>query len=104
MGLRDHSTDQMQKKDISMRYLQRQNCVSFTINGCALSKAGILPRSLCSGTVCSEAYMPGPVVCVQCDKAEEECTCEKYCTICQGQLSVRLGEVGFDFWPDRRGG
>src|SRR5258705_9390488 len=26
----------------------------------------------------------GPVVCMQCEKAEPFCTCEKYCGICKG--------------------
>ncbi len=25
----------------------------------------------------------GPVLCVQCDKPEYQCTCDKYCTICK---------------------
>ena len=46
--------------------------------------------------------MPAQVVCVQCDKSEEHCMCEKYCTICQGQLDVRLCMDGLYYCPDCR--
>ena len=46
--------------------------------------------------------MRAPVVCIQCDKTEEHCGCEKYCTICQGQLSVRLCMDGLYYCPDCR--
>ena len=42
------------------------------------------------------------VVCMQCDKSETYCTCEKYCTICQGQVSVRLCMDGLYYCPDCR--
>ena len=42
------------------------------------------------------------IVCVQCDKPEESCTCEKYCTICKGQTSVRLCADGLYYCPDCR--
>jgi hypothetical protein len=42
------------------------------------------------------------VVCVQCDKPEDQCTCEKYCTICQGQQRVRLCMDGLYYCPDCR--
>ena len=46
--------------------------------------------------------MPGPIVCSQCDKTEQECTCEKYCTICKGQDKVRLCADGLYYCPDCR--
>jgi hypothetical protein len=61
-----------------------------------------LPGSKSSGKVFPEAPMPAQVVCVQCDKSEEHCTCEKYCTICQGQLGVRLCMDGLYYCPDCR--
>jgi len=42
------------------------------------------------------------VKCSQCDKSEESCTCEKYCTICKGQNSVRLGIDGLYYCPECR--
>ena len=44
----------------------------------------------------------GPVVCVQCDKAEYQCSCEKYCTICKGMDTVRLCTNGLSYCPDCR--
>ncbi len=49
-----------------------------------------------------EAPMPGPVVCAMCDKTEERCACEKYCTICKGQHNVHLGADGLYYCPDCR--
>ncbi len=49
--------------------------------------------------------MAGPrqqIVCVQCDKTEEYCDCEKYCTICKGQHNVRLCADGLYYCPDCR--
>jgi hypothetical protein len=46
--------------------------------------------------------MPGPIVCSQCDKTEQDCSCEKYCTICKGQDKVRLCSDGLYYCPDCR--
>ncbi len=49
--------------------------------------------------------MPGEhpqIVCTQCDKTEEYCTCERYCTICKGQHKVRLCADGLYYCPDCR--
>jgi hypothetical protein len=46
--------------------------------------------------------MQAPVVCVMCDQPEERCTCEKYCSICKGQHSIRLGADGLYYCPDCR--
>ncbi|MGA3175996.1 MAG: hypothetical protein ABSE19_01465 [Candidatus Acidiferrum sp.] len=49
--------------------------------------------------------MPGDrpqIVCTQCDKTEEYCACEKYCTICKGQHNVRLCSDGLYYCPDCR--
>jgi len=42
------------------------------------------------------------VVCTQCDKTEEYCKCEKYCTICKGQNNARLCVDGLYYCPDCR--
>ena len=42
------------------------------------------------------------IVCTQCDKPEESCTCEKYCAMCKGQQNIRLGIDGLYYCPDCR--
>jgi hypothetical protein len=42
------------------------------------------------------------VLCSQCDKTEQACNCEKYCTICKVQLHVRLAQDGLYYCPDCR--
>jgi hypothetical protein len=42
------------------------------------------------------------VLCMQCDKSEEFCTCDKYCTICKSLERVRLGVDGLYYCPDCR--
>jgi hypothetical protein len=44
----------------------------------------------------------GPVVCMQCDKTENYCTCEKYCCICHGMDGIRLCVDGLYYCPDCR--
>src|SRR6266480_1728993 len=51
---------------------------------------------------CGEALMQGPTVCAQCDLPEDRCACEKYCTICKGQVNVRLCSDGLYYCPDCR--
>jgi hypothetical protein len=46
--------------------------------------------------------MLGPIVCSMCDKTEQQCTCEKYCTICKGQNKVRLCADSLYYCPDCR--
>lgn len=46
--------------------------------------------------------MPAQILCSQCDKTEEYCSCEKYCTICKGQVQVRLCMDGLYYCPDCR--
>jgi hypothetical protein len=46
--------------------------------------------------------MQGPTVCQQCDKTEQYCNCDKYCTICQGQSDVHLCTDGLYYCPDCR--
>ena len=46
--------------------------------------------------------MEGATVCVQCEMPEERCACEKYCTICKGQHSIRLCSDGLYYCPDCR--
>ena len=58
-----------------------------------------------SGRVCLGGGMAAnfqQIVCAQCDKTEDYCTCEKYCTICKGQLSIRLCVDGLYYCPDCR--
>src|SRR5215472_3641981 len=55
-----------------------------------------------SGTVFLRALMEGPTVCVQCEMPEERCACERYCTICNGQHSIRLCSDGLYYCPDCR--
>lgn len=43
-----------------------------------------------------------PTVCTQCDKTEDQCNCDKYCTICKGQMNVRLWLDGLYYCPDCR--
>lgn len=33
-------------------------------------------------------------ICLQCDLIEEKCVCDKYCSVCQSQLDIRLCEDG----------
>jgi hypothetical protein len=42
------------------------------------------------------------ILCAQCDKAEDYCTCEKYCCICKGMEGVRLAMDGLYYCPDCR--
>ena len=44
----------------------------------------------------------GPVLCVQCDKPEDQCTCDKYCTICKSLDNIRLCMDGLYYCPDCR--
>lgn len=44
----------------------------------------------------------GPVVCVQCEKSEVNCTCDRYCSICKGQNQIRLCVDGLYYCPDCR--
>jgi hypothetical protein len=42
------------------------------------------------------------IVCAQCDKTEEYCQCDKYCTICKGQHNVKLCADGLYYCPECR--
>ena len=46
--------------------------------------------------------MAEEVVCSLCEKRERECTCERYCVICQGQHDIRLGSDGLYYCQDCR--
>jgi len=46
--------------------------------------------------------MAGPVDCSVCDKSEERCECEKYCSICKGQHGIRLCIDGQYYCPECR--
>jgi len=43
--------------------------------------------------------MQGQTLCAQCDLPEDRCACEKYCTICKGQVNVRLCSDGLYYVP-----
>ena len=49
-----------------------------------------------------EAVMRGPVQCMQCDKPERDCKCDKYCSICKGMSNIRLCEDGLYYCPECR--
>jgi hypothetical protein len=38
--------------------------------------------------------MADAYICVQCDKPEDKCNCERFCILCQGQHDVRLVQDG----------
>jgi len=42
----------------------------------------------------STATMKAKYLCMQCDKPEDKCECEKYCCSCQSQIDPRLCEDG----------
>ncbi len=41
-------------------------------------------------------------ICVQCDKDEAHCSCDKYCALCQGSDNVRLCHDGCYYCKDCR--
>lgn len=41
-------------------------------------------------------------LCMQCDRDEEKCLCDKYCNICQGPYNVRLCSDGLYYCGDCR--
>lgn len=41
-------------------------------------------------------------VCSQCEKAEPECSCVKYCCFCQSQYNIHMGVDGLYYCPDCR--
>ena len=44
----------------------------------------------------------GKFRCLECEMSENQCSCEKYCSSCQAQLSVRLCEDGLYYCPSCR--
>jgi hypothetical protein len=46
--------------------------------------------------------MTGPVLCILCDKTEEQCICDKYCCLCQSEFGIRLCVDGQYYCPDCR--
>ena len=46
--------------------------------------------------------MPGPFYCLTCGLKEEECKCQRYCGICQGEYNVRLCGDGNYYCKDCR--
>ena len=41
-------------------------------------------------------------ICMLCEMNEAKCSCEKYCSSCQSQLSVRLCQDGLYYCPSCR--
>jgi len=41
-------------------------------------------------------------ICAQCEMSEQRCECEKYCSLCQGQIDARLCSDGLYYCPDCR--
>ena len=46
--------------------------------------------------------MADAAVCMQCDKPEEQCSCDKYCCYCQSPYDIRLCVDGLYYCPDCR--
>jgi hypothetical protein len=46
--------------------------------------------------------MAEQVVCMLCDKPEHQCTCDKYCCLCQSEFGIRLCVDGQYYCPDCR--
>ena len=44
----------------------------------------------------------GPVLCIMCDKPEQQCTCDRYCAYCKGLEGIRLCVDGQYYCPDCR--
>ena len=44
------------------------------------------------------------VLCVNCEKPESKCECDRYCWLCQGQYGIRLCTDGQYYCPDCREG
>ncbi len=40
--------------------------------------------------------------CLQCEKREQECGCDRYCCLCQGSTDVRLCEDSLYYCEDCR--
>jgi hypothetical protein len=38
--------------------------------------------------------MAEPYRCLQCERTEQQCTCQRYCALCQSEENVRLCEDG----------
>ncbi len=41
-------------------------------------------------------------VCMVCERPEKECTCSRYCALCQSEYGLRLCEDGQFYCPDCR--
>lgn len=42
------------------------------------------------------------ILCALCDKTEQDCTCDRYCFLCNAQYNIRLCEDGQYYCPDCR--
>jgi len=42
------------------------------------------------------------ILCMQCDKPESQCQCDKYCTYCKVDTGVRMAEDGIYYCADCR--
>ena len=50
----------------------------------------------------SELVMAQKYVCAQCEKPEDNCSCQRYCVLCQGEHNVRLVQDGNFYCLDCR--
>jgi hypothetical protein len=46
--------------------------------------------------------MAEPYRCLQCERDESKCICEKYCSLCMGGFDVRLVQDGMYYCRDCR--
>jgi hypothetical protein len=70
--------------------------------GVAYSLFGAMRLELFSDFGERKADMKTVVLCVQCDKPERECTCDRYCCYCQGLEGIRFCADGKYYCPDCR--
>ena len=68
-------------------------------NKLQLVAAFCLAYSLRRGSVMATT---GPVLCILCDKPEQQCTCDRYCAYCKGLEGIRLCVDGQYYCPDCR--
>ena len=50
----------------------------------------------------STGTSPAKFRCAQCEMAESQCICDKYCCLCQTELAIRICEDGLMYCVDCR--
>lgn len=63
-------------------------------------REGPLPIKTAKNATQATPAQPVKVLCMQCDKIEVECKCDRYCCICQSQESIRLCLDGLFYCSD----